>query len=328
MQIEQLMKSLTIYFDDIQEGLWFKNLHPLLESASLEAITGSLKRNPNLADVLKYDRPDIILTLNQTPILVIERTIEVPSGHNVGQRYGRLAAASEAGVPLVYFGPYAARKHGGATEGPRYMNLRLFYALDVMQKVNGSAITTINWPVDQNFEILQDPSKDKRMKEYLEMFFDNLLKYGIAGINLAIRNSSFQAEQLAEREKFVETMITNPEQYDVPPDSVQILNAERFFNELGISENKRIICDEVVLYQVGMTYVRSDPYTGMALLYKYLYILGSERNRCLILKFPNITTDMWKKVAFGSRERKDVRIYRSVSDGILFADGYLSKEEL
>ena len=142
--------------------------------------------NPKLGEVLQYDRPDVILANNDEPMLVLERTVEVPSGHNVGQRFARLAAAAEAHRPLVYFGPYVARKHGGETEGPRWMNLRLFLALNVASRVHNTAITTINWPVDANYEIVQDSSKDARVRAYLDAFFDAFAAHGLDGLNDAL----------------------------------------------------------------------------------------------------------------------------------------------
>ena len=121
-----------IFCDSIQEGMWFKNLDPHLAQAELVMIPNRVEdqRRYGIDSVLIYDRPDIILKEDNEIIFVLERTIEVPSGHNVGQRFGRLVAAARARIPVVYFGPYAAYKHGGKTAGPRYMNLRLFYALE------------------------------------------------------------------------------------------------------------------------------------------------------------------------------------------------------
>jgi len=110
---------MEIYYDSLQEGTWFKSMHDDLKDARLIAIN-DIKSGTPVSKALEYDRPDIILADNGIPILVIERTIEVPTGHNVGQRFARLAAAAEAKIPLVYFGPYMARKHGGITSGPRY----------------------------------------------------------------------------------------------------------------------------------------------------------------------------------------------------------------
>ena len=119
-----------IYCDSIQEGKWFQDLDFHFRDSKLEIMLSSTVTNTQgLEDFLLYDRPDIILKKNDTVILVLERTIEVPSGHNVGQRFGRLVSAAKKNVPVVYFGPYMAYKHGGNTAGPRYMNLRLFYSL-------------------------------------------------------------------------------------------------------------------------------------------------------------------------------------------------------
>lgn len=165
------MADFTIYCDDLQEGIWFQELDPHFENAELEVIPSKKAEimSCGLDEVLKYDRPDIILKDENNVIFVLERTVEVPSGHNVGQRYGRLLAAAEANIPIVYFGPYMAYKHGGNTAGPRYMNLRLFYSLKKASELYNTAVTTINWPVDRDCEVLKTPAKDNRIKQYLNL---------------------------------------------------------------------------------------------------------------------------------------------------------------
>ncbi|MDT8903242.1 hypothetical protein [Anaeroselena agilis] len=311
----------AVYYDDLQEGIWVQSLHPNLNNVDLHPITGALRHNPQLAAVLSYDRPDAIITDNGIPILVIERTVEVPSGHNVGQRYGRLVAAAEAGVPSIYFGPYAARKHGGATEGPRYMNLRLFYSLDKVTQVTNIATTTINWPVDQNYEVRQDPAKDQRVREYLILFFQEYERVGLAGLNRAIIDSEFQRRQLNERQEFIRTRVRRPAQYDGPPGSVKLLNTEDARTRYHLPAQSLREFTHVVIYMAGMRYLRSDPYAGMAMLYKYLYIFGEENEIGLVLHFPNITIDMWRNLE--NSQRKDIRIFRGVADGIIFRDGFL-----
>ena len=161
------MADFTIYCDDLQEGIWFQELDPHFENAELEVIPSKKAEimSCGLDEVLKYDRPDIILKDENNVIFVLERTVEVPSGHNVGQRY----AAAEANIPIVYFGPYMAYKHGGNTAGPRYMNLRLFYSLKKASELYNTAVTTINWPVDRDCEVLKTPAKDNRIKQYLNL---------------------------------------------------------------------------------------------------------------------------------------------------------------
>jgi len=320
------MPDWTIYADELHEGDWFKELHPRLADAAEEEITGAVERNPQLEGVLLYDRPDIVLTdSSDAPVLVVERTIEVPSGHNVGQRFARLAAAAEARVPVVYFGPYVARKHGGETAGPRYMNLRLFAALDQVAKVNASAVTCINWPVDDHFEIVRDPSKDDRMRAYLDLFFEAYDSRHQDDVNEAIMRSDFEAHQIEERRRFAATL-SRAGDYDSPPSSVAVQPGTVAARTTGAADLAEYT--EAVVYSVGMRYIRSDPYTGMAMLYRYLYVLGADVERALVLCFPHITVEMWRDAARSGR-RKDVRLFRIAADGILFSDGvYLSRDEL
>lgn len=319
----------TIYCDDLQEGLWFKNLNRAFNDSAIQIIPTRKKDiiEDGLLHVLKYDRPDIILKHNENVILVIERTIEVPSGHNVGQRFGRLVAAAENRIPVVYFGPYAAYKHGGATAGPRYMNLRLFYALEAMSKIHNTAITTINWPVDSDYEIVKNPSKDERLKVYLDLFLSHYSKHCMHEINESIMRSNFQKMQKDEQISFAKNEIRGPEQYDIPPESVSIINQSKF-RELHLPnfDNFTSSYDEFVLYNVGMTYVRSDPYAGMSALYKYLYVdIDTSLKRALVLNFPHINTNTWKTL---NPTRKDYRMFKEFSNGIIFKDGFLDKDNL
>lgn len=316
---------MRIYYDGYHEGVWFRDLHPRLADAELKPFPAASQQSAGLAAVLAYDRPDIVLTeSDDTPLLSLERTIEVPSGHNVGQRFARLAAAARAGVPAVYFGPYSAYKHGGVTRGPRYMNLRLFHAIDATMRVEGAPITTIRWPTDDDFEIIHGPTKDVRLREYLRLFFDLLDRGGVGGAREGLLTSEFEEQQEIERQAFIDREVRQPEQYDGPPPSVVIGHP----NDIPALRGIELPTRETVVYGVGMRYIRSDPYTGMAILYAYLYCGGMEnRSRTLILRFPEISMALWD-VAARSTRRKDVRLFREVADGILFADGFRAKRDL
>ena len=318
------MSDYLIYCDDFQEGIWFQSLDARLTDAKLEVIPSQREKIERLGlySVLKYDRPDIILQYNNEIIFVLERTVEVPSGHNVGQRYGRLLAAAEAGIPAVYFGPYAAYKHGGNTAGPRYMNLRLFYALRKVSKMYNTAVTTINWPVDHQYEVLRTPEKDKRLKQYLQLFFDYYDHNGSNGLSDYIYHSDFQRQQYLEQDNFAQREIRNPEQYDVPPESLEIISTTEFNRRYGLDAHfaNQIQC--VVLYHVGMTNIRSDPYTGMAALYTNLY---GDENSAVILEFANIESACWYQQ---SRLSKTYRMFKAFSYGIVFRDSFVTHEKL
>ena len=321
------LRLMEIYYDSLQEGTWFKELHPSLKDALLRPINDIAGGTP-VAKALEYDRPDIILVDSGLPILVIERTIEVPTGHNVGQRFARLAAAAEAKIPLVYFGPYMARKHGGVTAGPRYMNLRLFYALDVLSNINNTAVTAINWPVDADCELLRTPEKDSRMKDYLDIFFNAYSNRDLEATNKAILNSAFHTLQTEEREAFIRDRVRSPLGYDSPPPSVQILSTKELAKNMPTTARPLAKFQEAVVYDVGMRYVRSDPYTGTGMLYLYLYVLGEKAiKRALVLNFPHITKAMWEAASKSGR-RKDVRLFKHIADMIIFSDGEWVRDPL
>ena len=320
------MPNFTILYDEPQEAEWFRSLNIGFKNANLLPITDA-QRWPSVQGVLLYDRPDIILLDGQTPILVVEQTVEVPSGHNVGQRFARIAAAAEAGVPFLYFGPYVAMKHGGSTAGARYVNARLFLALDAVKKATGTAVTTISWPVDQYFEVRRDQLKDSDVREYIESLLGLYARQpDLEALNKRILTSDIHQRMVAERDTFVSTSIRNPEQYHSPPPSVAILTQPQFTRRHGQVHRELQGVAEFVTYRVGMTYIRSDPYTGMAMLYKYLYVL-EEPSRALVLWFPNITRAMWHTAA-SNTIRKDVRLFRIAADAILFADGLVLRESL
>jgi hypothetical protein len=315
--------TIKILYDSHAEGIWFASLHPALAGALLAPFPGT--PTGDVERVLAYDRPDIILLDDNRPILVLERTEEVPSGHNVGQRFGRLIAAARAGVPTVYFGPYAAYKHGGATAGPRYMNLRLFRALRAMADVESAAITTINWPVDGRFELIRGTAKDVRMRAYLDTFF-TIYPAPLPKLNERIKKSQFEREQAVERDNFILT-VARRTVYDSPPGTVDILETASL--SLPPHVALALTLPQTVRYRVGMTYMRSDPYTGTALMYAYLYCGGMDaRTRNLLLVFPQLTVDQWRAASSATRTGKTVRLYRLAADAIEFSDGWLAKSEL
>ncbi len=313
--------SLTVYYDDEQECDWFLGLDHRLAPATALPLS-SAASDPSLAPVIQYDRPDILLVHEGIPVLVVERTVEVPSGHNVGQRFARLAAAAEHSVPVVYFGPFKARKHGGATAGPRFMNLRLFYALDMVEKLTTSAVTTIDWPVDADCELIRAAEKDDEVRSYVAELLDCVERGAATDLRTLageMRATDVYKKLHAQRRLFEATGVKRPEQYDEPPPSVRVLAGRTACREFDAPE--LAASAEVVVYTVGMKNVRSDPYTGMGMLYRYLYVLPYE-SRSLVLEFPEISLAKWSSVAGGSSKRKDVRLYRHVADGVRFRDGY------
>lgn len=61
----------------------------------------------HIKKILYLDCPDLIIELNDEPILSIELSKEAGTGHNAFQRFARLAAAVENNVPAFYIYPEA-----------------------------------------------------------------------------------------------------------------------------------------------------------------------------------------------------------------------------
>jgi len=317
--------NLAILYDEPQEARWFRRLDPRLRDVDKYPITGATRRFPAVAGVLEYDRPDIVLLADGEPVLVVEETVEVPSGHNVGQRFARLAAAAEQGVPVLYFGPYAAMKHGGETAGPRYVNLRLFYALEALEDATGTAITTINWPVDDRYELLRGRGHDDDVREYVTLLLDALEDWPDA-LSEAIVDSDLRERLRSERAEFIDSSIVNPDQYLEPPPSLDFWSRAQLAAAAGVATTSVPSGATHAVYKVGMRKMRSDPYTGMAMLYRYLY-LSTGRADSLVLRFPHIDRQTWHDLAQRGR-RKDIRLYRHTADAIWFSDGLLLQGDL
>jgi hypothetical protein len=182
--------------------------------------------------------------------------------------------------------------------------------------------------VDADFEVRRDAAKDKGVRAYVEMFLAEYRTRGSLSINAAILASDVHLRMLEARREFVANAITDPGQYDAPPKSVEILPlTELQVRHPGVlSSYLAPEHREAVLYNVGMTGIRSDPYTGMAMLYRYLYI-AEQPSRALVLWFPRIAVSDWRAAARRA-SRKDVRLFRIAADAIIFANAVLSRRDL
>ena len=61
----------SIYCDSLIEAVWFQNLNERFKDSKIIKIKERLKNNNLIEDLIKYDRPDIILTKNEKALLLI-----------------------------------------------------------------------------------------------------------------------------------------------------------------------------------------------------------------------------------------------------------------
>ncbi len=90
----------------------------------------------HIKHILYLDAPDLIIEIDSEPIFSIEVSTEAGTGHNAFQRFARLAASVENGVPAFYIYPEAAIITRQNTE-PKWdkINPLVFKALDEIMTI-------------------------------------------------------------------------------------------------------------------------------------------------------------------------------------------------
>jgi len=112
----------------------------LAESDASKA-EGFCKVPDHIKKILYLDAADVIIEYDSEPILCIEETKEAGTGHNAFQRFARIAAAVENGVPAIYIMPQAkiierkARNGGPKTMKWDTLNPAIFKAFDSVIKI-------------------------------------------------------------------------------------------------------------------------------------------------------------------------------------------------
>lgn len=293
---------------------------------------GAKGENPKLVDgLLEYDRPDIILTYGSRPVLSLERTEEVPTGHNVGQRFARIVRAAELKVPCVYFFPFAAQKHGKETQereaemktNQRYVNARLFDAIKRMESIHDTLVVPVSWPVDDHYELLRSGRKDDEVKAVVSTIVENAMTGGTLG-DLRKSPAILEAQRRASDER--EARLRSQSRYARPPPSVDIVETRSLIESedglTGSTKKTLALRRESVVYTIGMNYIRSDPYAGSLIVYDYAYartgVSPADRSRNLVAVMPNIETSDWQGQ---STKRKDISLFTKFADVIILKDG-------
>lgn len=304
-----------IFYDAYPEAEWFRALSPSFRNAVFEPINRST--DPKLLALLRYDKPDIILFKNNAPVLSLEKTTEVPTGHNIGQRFGRIVCAAEEGVLGVYFGPFFARKHGKFTS-LCWINVRQLQAMLLLHKFHGVPSLAINWKADTNGELIRTGSESKELKALVRDLVANNWKL----------NSPLVKEAEDTMRKEIATGLKRHTKYHVPPPSVTIIETSSYLTDPRFKKypfSKTFLRrKESLHYKVGMKAgLRSDPFTGMQMLYDYLCCRNgpkkSMRSRNLVLEIPDLTLADWNAVT--NKARKDKRLLQMFPDLLLLKDG-------
>ena len=186
---------MVIFCDAKHEGLWFRDLSPLLSDASFETIGGRGTNPPIIEKLIYYDRPDIILLYDGEPVLVLEKTSEVPSGHNIGQRLGRMVRALEYEVPAIMFMPFDSMKHGKFSSLCN-LNARVLEGYLRMWDIHSTPALAVNWPSDSDWELITDGSEDDGISAVVHDFIQSGFDWGCDEF---FRHRALMAEEFTRR---------------------------------------------------------------------------------------------------------------------------------
>jgi hypothetical protein len=313
--------GIEVYCDNETEGLWFSGLHTSFLRVPRRKL-GRRGANPACVDaLLAYDRPDIIVVVNGKPSLVVEKTREVPTGHNVGQRMARIVRAAELGVPVVAFFPFDARKHGRFS-GVCNLNVRILEAFELMWQIHKSPVVAVNWPADAHGTLIGDGSEDFSMRQLIRALVEGDF---VSPWPLA---EQFRLQNRSERARRVQIRSA----YERSPKSVTTCATAEFIASEGsrLSEHSKALLArrlETVVYTIGMleeSCRREDPYTGMQFIYDYTYCRSGpkvdQKSRNLVLSFPRISLETWCSSNPNDLNRKSCNWYLT-ANLLVFKDG-------
>lgn len=311
-----------IYYDSLTEATWFSELNPAfnLESNNYH----NIKRRGSNIDIIDaitaYDKPDIILLKNNQPLLVIEITSEVPTGHNVGQRFARLVKAIELGIPAIYYFPFDAKKHGKHSSICN-LNIRLLAAAKRMYEIHNTPLLCVNWPTDKHGELITDGTENEVMISLLKSYVDS---------NFDPACSEFMNHLTYMENEYKRRLDKRPSYRKMPP-SVTKSKTEVLVEEYQLRNVPATFSNRQYsfVYQMDMTPSkcnRQDPYTGTAFIYDYLACRTGksveEKSSNLVLSFPKITVDTWRKTNPNNTSTKSCNWYLT-ANLMLFKDGYI-----
>lgn len=311
------MGTYQIIFDAFQEAKWFQSLSTNFVNAKLVSLNEKAT-DSEVKRLIRYDRPDIILLKDGKAVLTLEKTTEVPTGHNIGQRFARIVCSAEESVPFIYFLPFVAMKHG-TYPNPCWLNARLVPAMNKLSAIHNVPVIAVNWECDKDFELIRNGTQDAFLKKVLQQLIATNFDFNIPEINEARKKVKEMYKKALERNK----------SYSNPPASVKIIATSLYLKKLKKTLPTAKLPDyftsrdKTLIYEIGMTYVRSDPYTGMQLIYDYLYArqgpTPKKRHTNLALSMPNISKSQWEKAAKKST-RKDIKLYYRFRDLIQLRD--------
>lgn len=234
----------------------------------------------HIKEILYLDAPDLIVEENGEPILSIEISSESGTGHNVFQRFGRIAAAVENEVPTLYI--YPREKYVTRQNGKRWdkLNPIIFKALENVMRIYDFPALLFYFPniypeipetgdglrYDDDYEGCPDKNEEE-----IQSFFEivsHIVEHGrdynqnikILNHRLIQKRLDWMQEQFVERGGYEREWSPITSTTEVSTESLISYLSEFAPNNYEFSEFL-LSREKTIIYQVNAK-LRGDPYAG------------------------------------------------------------------
>ncbi|MGB9866746.1 MAG: hypothetical protein ACPLPR_02405 [Bacillota bacterium] len=261
-------------------------------AASDAANPGQFHRMPDhIKKILYLDAPDVILEQDGEPVLAIELSREAGTGHNVFQRFARIAASAENGVPVVYIYPEAVWISREASSRWDPINPLIFRAMERLMHIFSVPALLYYYPSHYRFGqppttprgLVDDPSfpglpdsADPEMKEFFAFVNELVETCSKGGPHLArtllqrsrlvINRMSWMQDEYHRKGGNSRSWSPLSACQELPTRVVEEYLAQFAGVHTVSLPGKRA---QTIVYQVGGD-IRADPYTGSLAAVDYL----------------------------------------------------------
>lgn len=316
-------------------------------------------QNPDfLREILYLDRPDVVVTDKdpERPILAIEFCAEAPSGHDILQRFGRVAAAAGSSVPFAFVFPERKWIRRQNRDGWDIYNPLIFKGLQQIGHFHQTPVLAFYFPsaehapprqgkllFDRRFRNLPD-KRHPEMKQLFELV-DLCVEYSkenkplseIIFEPLYTTRESWMWQRYAER-------CPNPENEEqwLPLLSCQTIRTTELATFITESTGVRNVVlnptilsrPKTIIYSNDSQTFRSDPYGGTAVAVDYLRcrkgrkVADRHTNLAVMFRMAPVSDIEEKYQAFYEKRcpfREDYNELRHSSGGIPYLNLHLKE---
>ena len=277
-----------------------------LQESDASKSGGFHKVPDHIKKILYLDAADVIIEYNSNPIICIEETKEAGTGHNAFQRFARIAAAAENGVPALYLQPEAviidrvSKKKGQTIINTKWdsINPLIFQAYHSVMEIFKIPALFFYYPSDYR-QYMNHPEKSPNriahkgvkidlnacpaeMDSEMQAFFEvvnTIIKNTIDGQpvsklvdKIVIRKrKQWLLKQFFDKQEGKDMYDMSPISATVTVPTSQLLGYLKNYTDVPIEDISELLSSrpESVIYQCDASF-RGDPYPGALSALDYL----------------------------------------------------------